>query len=492
LLRIDEGLGDPIALATWHEALSDALGADLPHDLLGLWLYPSTGGAVLLGPGALAADNLAIPLPSPQLDPRELDSLAEIVRTAGYGSTACIPIRFGKRDVGLLLVADLRAGRFGEAEVLLLRSVAQSLAPSLGRIARQWGSANGSATYQLERVAALLEVIAQAGAQAGTPQLFIASLSRALEPLLPHDRIELLLADPSGTRSYRLGEHAGGPLWSDPSLVLAASDLALDALFGSHNRIVLSDACRDSRWLRGYFTVTELAGAELRGVVGSRVTGPRGLRAYLLAGSVGPDLYDEHDAALLARVSGLIAPQVGLFVANAPAEPAPIMQPETHAATGVLLEVSELLALSGDLSEATRRTAEIAGRVLPFDKMHFAIPLSQGDRVVLLGPGERRPLPDLPLIPVGGTALGQVLQGELPFVFAQTNGEARLVVPLRVSGRVHGALVFTAAHPAVLRELHAGSAIRLADIIAPHLELARRSALLPPPYFPGWKRGVGR
>jgi hypothetical protein len=492
LLRIDEGLGDPVALSTWHEALSDTLAAELPHDLLGLWLYPATGGVVLLGPDALAADDLAIPLPSPQLDPVQLDHLAEIVRNAGYASTVCLPIRFGKRDVGLLLVADLRAERFGEPELHLLRSVAQRVAPSFGRIARLWGTAHGSDTYQLERVAALLEALAQTGMHAGTPQLFIASLSRALEPLLPHDRIELLLADPKGGRCYRLGEHAGGPLWCDPSLVLEASDLAPEALFGSHDRVVLGDACRDSRWLRGYFTVTEPAGAELRAMVGARVTGPRGLRAYLIAGSIGPDLYDEHDAALLARVSGLIAPQVGLFVASAGAETSPAPEPKAHPDTGVLLEVSQLLALNGDLSEATRRTAEIAGRFLPFDEMRFAIPLSQGDRVVLLGPGERRPLPDLPLIPVGGTALGQVLQGELPYVFIQNDGAARLVVPLRVSGRVHGALVFTAAYPAVLREAHAEPAMRLADIVAPHLELVRRAALLPPPYFPGWKRGAGK
>jgi hypothetical protein len=58
-----------------------------------------------------------------------------------------------------------------------------------------------------------------------------------------------------------------------------------------------------------------------------------------------------------------------------------------------------------------------------------------------------------------------------------------MMVPLRVSGRVHGALVFTAAHPAVLRERHAEPAMRLADIIALHLEVFYRSALLLPPTF---------
>jgi hypothetical protein len=53
---------------------------------------------------------------------------------------------------------------------------------------------------------------------------------------------------------------------------------------------------------------------------------------------------------------------------------------------------------------------------------------------------------------------------------------------------VHGALVFTAAPPAVLNQAHLRPAQQLADVVAPHLELLRRAALLPPPFRPGWKR----
>jgi hypothetical protein len=81
-----------------------------------------------------------------------------------------------------------------------------------------------------------------------------------------------------------------------------------------------------------------------------------------------------------------------------------------------------------------------------------------------------------------------VLQGEIPHSFVVVNGEARLVVPLRVAGRVHGALVLTARAPAILREVHLRPAQQLADIVACHLELLRRTALMPPPYLPGWKK----
>ena len=485
LLRVDEGLGDPVALATWHEALSNALSIELLHDLLALWLYPAQGDVVLLGPAALAQDDLAVPVPAPQLQPVQLAALEEVVRVAGYRSTICLPIRFGRRDVGLLLAADLQPDRYGEVARLQLQLVTHRLAPMLGRVARLWGSGQRSASYQLERVAALLEAVVQAHKQAATPQLFVSALSRALEPLLPHDHLELLVSDASGARSYRLGEHVGGTPWTDPSLILTRSDLDPDALFGASDQLLLGNACRDVRWPRGYFTAAQPPGAELRAVAGARMKTGR-TRAYLLAGSVGPDLYDEEDVSLIGRVAGLIAPQVGLFVHGA--ESSRPSDAPADATASLLTETGELLASSTNLGQAIRHLAELAGHIVPFDELRVAIRLSEGDRVVLLEPGETRALPDLPSVPVAGTALSQVLRGEVAHAFTLVDGEARLIVPLRVAGRVHGALVMTAAHPAILREAHAEPARHLANLIAPHLELLRRTALLPAPYLPGWKR----
>ncbi len=487
ILRLDQGAGDADALATWHQALSNALAADVPHDLLGLWLYPQAGGVVLLGPEALAQDDLSVPLPSPQLDPSQLAILEEIVRDAGYHSTASLPIRFGRRDVGLLLVAGLQPGRYRGMDLMVLRLAAQRLAPSLGRLARQWGGSGGGQGHGPERIAALLDGLAQASTGGSTPPLFAAALSHSLEPLIPHDRLELVLSGPGGGRYYRLGEHVGGALWADPSLTLDSTSLDLAGLAEPHGRILLGDAGREARWPRGYFTVSDPAGAELRAVVGARATGPTRITTYLLLGSVGPDLYDEADAELLSRVAALIAPHVALLVDQAARERE--SRPESvPPLASRLVEVGEVLALGAEPDDATRRVAQLAGGFLPFDELHFALRLTEGDRVVLLDPGERRPLPDLASVPVAGTALGQVLQGELPHFFALAQGEARLIVPLRVAGRVHGALVLTAAPPAVLNPAHAEPAQRLADVIAPHLELLRRAAMLPPPFRPGWKR----
>src|SRR3954467_5005504 len=79
ILRGEDDQLDAITLATWHEALSNTVAVEVPHDLMGLGLYPPAGGAVLLGPAELAQDGLAIPEPSPHLKPEQLSQLEQIV-----------------------------------------------------------------------------------------------------------------------------------------------------------------------------------------------------------------------------------------------------------------------------------------------------------------------------------------------------------------------------------------------------------------------------
>jgi GAF domain-containing protein len=479
ILRADEGQVDPAALATWHQALSNTVAVEVPHDLMGLWLYPSQGGIVLLGPPELAEDDLAVPLPSPHLKPEQLTLVEEIVLDAGYGSATCLPIRFGKRDVALLLIADLQPGRYGPAERVLLQCVAQRVAPMLGRIARQWTPVEGSSRQQ-ERIAGLLEAVVQANRDTGTPQRFLAGVARGLAPLLPHDHVELLVPDATGDQYLRLGEHAGGPLWADPSLSISREHLDMAGIFDSQSKLLVADTYEDARWPRGFLTAAEAGGADVRSIVGVRM-GLGVASPYLLVGSIGPELYGADDLEVLVLLAGLIAPQVGGFLRSAepprPAAPTPVRHPPARDASAELIfRIASLLATTSDPAAATRLIAEEGSGLLPFDKLTFALRLTEDDRVILLEPGERRALPDLPLVPVIGTALARVLQAQVPHAFAQAGGESRLIVPLRVAGRVHGALVFSAAPPTSLAESHVDSAQRLADSVAAHLELIRRSA----------------
>src|SRR5215207_3808314 len=138
LLSADELGDDPDVLSTWHAALSNTLGVEIPHDLLALWLYPSSGGVALLGPAELAQDELRIPRPAPRLPQDQLFQLEERIRGAGYASAVAVPICFGGRDVGLLLLADLRPGRYGTEQAMLLQRVAARLGATFERLARQW------------------------------------------------------------------------------------------------------------------------------------------------------------------------------------------------------------------------------------------------------------------------------------------------------------------------------------------------------------------
>ena len=487
ILSVDSEQLDQVALTTWHEALSDTLAVEVPHDLMGLWLYPSQGGAVLLGPAELAEDDLAIPLPSPHLKPEELSRLEQIVSQAGYGSVACLPVKFGKRDVALLLMADLRPGLYGAVERVVLQCVTQRIAPMLGRIARQWKVSEGSASRQQERIAGLLEAIAEANRSTATPQRFLAAVSRGLAPLLPHEHIELLVSDATGKRYFRLGEHPGGLLWQDPSLIISRDHLDVERIFGLEGNLVVGDTYGDSRWPRGFLTVSEPAGADVRALVGARLTLRENVSAYLLLGSIGPEFYAEEDAELLVLVGGLIGPQISRFLI-AEEVPAPVLKPvEPQPHAELVFRLAGLLAITSDPAVATELIASEARAVLPYDRLAFALRMTQTDRVIMLEPGENRPLSQLPLISVAGTPLARTLKGDLPCGFVQNGNETRMLVPLRVAGRVHGALICSSETPGTLNEHHVLIAQHLADIIAPHFELLRRGAMLPHPSVSRWR-----
>jgi hypothetical protein len=494
ILHLEVAQSDPVALATWHDALSNTLSVEVPHDLLGLWLYPTRGGVVLLGPSELAEDDLVIPMPAPHLKPEQLAQVESIVHEAGYGSVACLPIRFGKRDVALMLVADLRPDQYGPVQRVVLQCVSQRVAPMLGRIARQWKPAEAPASRQQERIAGLLESLVAANQNAATPQRFVATLSRGLGSFLPHDHIELVVSDADRRRYFRLGEHPGGPLWTDPSLVISAEHLDLERIFESQARLLVGDIYEDARWPRGFLTANE-AGADVRGLVGACVGLTGRIKAYLWIGSVGPELYGEDDAELLGLLAGLIMPQVQAFLrAGAPsAEAQPAMGTPAPAAAlpplpapansnaDLLFRIAGLLATTSDPAVATQLIAAEAATALPFDKLTFVLRMTQSDRVILLEPGERRPLANLPLVAVGESALALTLRGNLPCAFAHQNGESRMVVPLRVAGRIHGAMLFSATAPKALTEQHVVTAQHLADIVAAHLELLRRMSMRPQP-----------
>jgi hypothetical protein len=209
--------------------------------------------------------------------------------------------------------------------------------------------------------------------------------------------------------------------------------------------------------------------------------------AYLLLGSIGPEFYAQEDAELLVLVGGLIGPQISRFLI-AEEVPAPVLKPvETQPHAELVFRLAGLLATTSDPAVATELIASEARAVLPYDRLAFALRMTQTDRVIMLEPGENRPLSQLPLISVAGTPLARTLKGDLPCGFVQNGNETRMLVPLRVAGRVHGALICSSETPGTLNEHHVLIAQHLADIIAPHFELLRRGAMLPHPSVSRWR-----
>jgi len=111
---------------------------------------------------------------------------------------------------------------------------------------------------------------------------------------------------------------------------------------------------------------------------------------------------------------------------------------------------------------------------LGYQDARFILRFGDG-RFVVVPTGDLRPLASLPSSEIDGSGLEALFEGIAPFMVAGENGND-LLVPLRVAGRVIGALelldgtLVASGHPVSAAQL-------FADLIAPHLELVRRSAI---------------
>jgi hypothetical protein len=488
LLDAEQAVADPMALATWYEALGDLLGVEVPHDLFALWLYPSAGGAALIGPAALAQDQLAVPLPSPKIRQDQLFQLEERVRAAGYASSLCLAVPFGQGDVGLFLLAAFAPGRYGVQQGIVLQEWARRLGPSLARIARRWrgpavpgddsiGAPHHAADAELVRVAAAMEEVGRAVAEARTPREFGLALYAALQPVVPHDRAELLVPGTSADQWYRIGEHSAGALWSDPALTITREEVDVAALFGAEETLLVDDARRDPRWAGwpdGVRAMRSVAGVRL-------VQGGRGI-GYLLLGSGGPGLYQESDAALLARLAGVVAPRIDNFLAGWHLQVLRTHLGSLRTVPAHLNRLSEILATTEEPGDALRRVALEAAGVLPFDRMRLAVAIpgsgarDQRDQVLLLEPGDPRHVAEIAPVSIAGTVLAQVVDGELPATVVSRDPECEIVVPLRIAGRVVGGLSLGATGGAPYTRVDLPLVQQIADALAPHVELWRRAA----------------
>jgi hypothetical protein len=529
ILHTRSRVPDLDALRTWYEAVSDALQLELPHDLFALWVFPHGAEPTLIAPQALAADSLQIPEPHPFIDPHALARLEDRVQSAHYGSVICRPIRHGNADVGLLLIAGFQPELYGLREHAVVDSATETMAPMLARFSRgahaaespeaaaaeQPGSAEAMPGDEMAPAAeetrrssgsrrqfspeeqeavelnTLYGAIAEATAGAGTPRDFMLAISFALQPLLPHDGIDLLIPNASEDQYYRLGLHGHGPLWADASLVLPLEQFDPRKLFGGITQALVRNSEEDPRGPIPRLTNVSGPDEPPRSLLAVQLRVVERTVGFLLLGSAGPGLYDEGDLLLLDTVGALIAPRVEGFVLDWQHA---VLRGQFDLMRHIpmhLSRIAEELATTPLLGEGSRLFAKSVSALLPVNAVEFAVRLSHEGRVAIVKPGQATPLADLPQEPIEGTGVARVVRGEIPYLLSAQESPALgvLVVPLRVAGAILGAMALTSPGSSPFSRTDLAVAQQLADLVAPHFELARRVATAPL-FVPGWKRST--
>jgi GAF domain-containing protein len=482
VLRLEATTPDEVTLDTWREVLSSALGPELPHSLLALWLFDAAGQPVLLGPPALAEDRLEVPRPSPRIDHRQLEKLEDILRRAGYASALALGIPLGDADVGLIVVADFPKGLYGDDQLLFLRRTAEAIGPSLGRVARMLAGAAPALASSPAAGDDLLPALGGALA-AATPKAFAEALSAALQPSLPHDRLAIVAREPTLPDLYLLSGHEQGTLWSEPGLVIPAAAFDAEGAAAGAPSFLAADIGE------GRPVWPPVAGsAPMRSVAGALLRGADRTLGWLLVGSAAPGLLDDAARARLEAVAPLVAPRVEAALLAFQAQ---VLRSHVGVLRNVpasLARVAELLGTTPQVGAGLRLVAREASALLPLARFEVAMRTGPGEEVAILVPGETRPLAELPVTSAAGTDLGRVVRGEQPHALAtgRPGGEVTgaLIVPLRVAGRITGALVLHAAGPEGFSRPDAALAQQLADVLAPHVELARRTHGAPGPAMP--------
>ncbi len=466
----EESLRETSVLTTWYEALSNVVGVAMPHDLLAIWHFPVSGGAALVGPAALAEDELRIPLPQPRIGAPQLALLEAVIRDAGYGSVSCFACRTERDDVGLLLVASFAHDMHDPDTRERFAAVARRIAPTLARLADP--DRPDVVPYPETGV---VDAIAAATRVAHTPRAFARGVSLAFDRLIPHERLDIFVPGASPEQVYRLSAHDEGGLWSDSTLIVPRDLFDPSAAFGVREVVLLDDALTEGGWTGWaesdrHSAVRSTLGVRL--VVGERVVG------YLLLGGDTVGIYDAHDAELLHRLAPWIASRVeGLVQAHQ----LKIIRAQLGSANAIptqLRRMATILATVPDFSTGLREYMAEATALLPFHRVRLALRTDQPDRVVVLVPGDHRHLGEITSTPVGNPVVSKVIAGEVPHGVMGGGAEIELVFPLRAGGSIGGALILTTGAADAFTRLHLAMAQQVADGIAPWVELLRVGAPL--------------
>ena len=439
VLDLSAGVPDPVAIAMWHMALGNLIGAEVPHQLFGLWVFSSRGGAVLIGPEALSQDNMKLPEPDPFLSQDQLFELEETLRRARYASAVAVPVVGPDRTVGLALFGTFEPGAYGPGAIRRLQGLSRQLAPTLDALGRSFTASGGAnaitrAVDQDDLPASVAEIAA--GAPSG-PEL-VRQLSGLLHAHLPHDRLELLAFANGSGAALPLSGLAPRRRWGASAATWADLARLVGEFFDGETTAVIADLGGEAPGLSwpggtgGPARVTSVLGARL--TVGDQAVG------LLLLGHAAGDVYRPSDEQLAATVARLVSARVAALR----------LESEVHALRGQLevlqapslpvLRAAEALAGTTHLGEALHLVGTEIREVIPHTGLRFQLRWSETEAVELTADGIR-PLHDLPVYPIESLATRAVLEGERQWTLVQHREGSELAVALRVAQRTIGAMV---------------------------------------------------
>jgi hypothetical protein len=470
VLSTEDGAPDGVAIAAWHLALSNFVGVQVPHDLLALWLFPARGGLVLLAPAELARDRVELKAPEVRLSQHELFLLEERVRRAGYRSVLAIPVRTPARDLGLALFARLDAGHFGPVEAVRLHEVVHHLVPTfLALVEAPPFSLTARPPIEVTDQN-VVEAVARAAAEARTPAEVLRLVSGELCALVPHEVLDVAVGGQrEGTWALLSGPHEGRR-WGESTALVSQAVEALIARAGPDETLAVPDlrsaglmwpTYRESRAIQ-----------RVRAAVGVRLAAAGATDAWLLLGGGAPGIFRDADLEVVRHIGPVVALRVHGLRAALDLEVARADARSLSGAHGRAGRIAATLAETAHWGDAMADfVADVRGS-LGFERARFVLRLGD-DQVVEHDAGDSRPLQLMGRVPLSTHRLAAVLAGTEPFAVSPRGD---LAIPLRVAGRVTGLLELLDRRPDATGDPVAGARL-LADLVAPHVELVRRSAL---------------
>lgn len=469
---------DPVAIATWHLALSDSVRAELPHELLALWLFPAAGGVVLLGPAALAEDDVCLERPAPFLTQEQLLTLEDRVRRAGYASVIAAPVRDHDRDLGLMLLAALSAGQYGPIQAMRLFDLLRHLAHPFRELAeRAPAEPHGLTLTESLDSDALLARVAAIAAEARSGSELVTRMSALVHAAMPHDELVVLVPTATGEGWEWLGSEGTRRRWR--SARAAASDqpagLAILRDRLAHASVIaIRDLGAERDGLAWPAQPDRPDHPRIRAMLATTLLASGDTVGYLLVGSVAADLYRPADEARMRAMADLVGPAVAALTWRQEALALRRTVSAMEGPGGALAKVVRRLATVAHFGETTREVDSVLRGLTGASAVRFVLRLGPSEAVAVV-PGEVRPLLDLPLLGIADAPFAPVLRGDAPMLLLQDGPVEELVLPLRLAGRPFGAMILSGPAGGRLASMTL-TAQQLADAIAPHLELLRREA----------------